>query len=56
MANKIIEVQNVKVSIANLRVRKGGMIDAGHIFTLENDIYKKESLSDFCAITRTIEE
>lgn len=27
-----------------LRVRKGGVIDAGHIFTLENDIYKKVQL------------
>lgn len=27
-----------------LRVRKGGVIDAGHVFTLENDIYKKVQL------------
>ena len=27
-----------------LRVRKGGVIDAGHVFTLENDMYKKVQL------------
>lgn len=28
-----------------LRVRKGGVIDAGHVFTLANDMYKKVQLS-----------